>query len=292
MSRYSLARNFFFSLTMLASSAASAQGLGVPIDGQTGFQAPVTGVMETIVNFEGALNYLIIFITLFVFALIGYVAFKFSAKRNSVPSRRTHNTMLEVAWTAIPVLILMIMAIPSFQLLWDQKVIPNGEREYQNAGVLPAPEVTIKAIGNQWYWDFEYPDEDEMSFSSIMKTDEELEPGEPRLLAVDNDVVVPVNTTIRLLVTANDVLHAFAMPAFGVKIDAVPGRINETWFNVKKEGIYYGQCSEICGKDHAFMPIAIRVVSKEAYAAWLAEAKQEFASFETEPSRDLKLAQR
>ena len=167
------------------------------------------------------------------------------------------------------------MAIPSFQLLWDQKVIPNGEREYSNAGVLPAPALTIKAIGNQWNWDFEYTDHEDLDFTSIMKTDDELLEGEPRLLAVDNEVVVPVNATIRLQVTASDVLHSFAMPAFGVKIDAVPGRINETWFNAQKEGVYYGQCSEICGKDHAFMPIAIRVVAEDMYDEWLVAAKED-----------------
>jgi len=271
----SLFRVVLTALTMITifTGLAFAQNVGMPVDKQTGFQTPVTGVMEFIVDFEGALNYLIIFITLFVFALLAYVMVKFRASKNQEPSKRTHNTLLEVAWTAIPVLILMVMAIPSFQLLWDQKITPDGEREYAYAGKLPAPEVTIKAIGIQWAWEFEYPDEEELAFSSYMKADDELEEGEPRLLSVDNQVVVPVNTTVRLLVTSSDVLHAFAMPAFGVKVDAVPGRINETWFNVKKEGIYYGQCSEICGKDHAFMPIAVRVVSKDIYNQWLNVAK-------------------
>lgn len=269
-------------ISLMLTSTLSAQTIGAAIDGQIGLQEPATGVMETIVNFLDYLNAMIIVITIFVFALLLTVMVKFNAKSNPNPSRRTHNTILEVVWTAVPVLILMVMAVPSFQLLWDQKVVPDGEREYANAGVLPAPDLTVKAIGNQWYWDYEYPDQGEMVFSSYMKSDDELEAGDLRLLSVDNEMVVPVNTTVRLLVTAGDVLHSFALPSFGIKVDAVPGRINETWFNANKEGVFYGQCSEICGKDHAFMPIAIRVVSQEEFDSWAEKMMEEYASNDPE----------
>ena len=261
----------------LALTTVQAQVVGAPVDGQIGLQPAATGVMETMTTFLDYLNVMIIAITLFVFALLLIVIVKFNRRANKTPSTRTHNTLLEVVWTGIPIVILMIMAVPSFQLLWDQKVIPDGEREYTNAGVLPPPALTVKAIGNQWYWDYEYPDNEELLYASYMKADDELEEGDIRLLSVDNEMVVPVNTTVRLLVTASDVLHSFAMPSFGIKVDAVPGRINETWFNAKKEGIYYGQCSEICGKDHAFMPIAIRVVSQAEYDGWLAAMIEEYA---------------
>jgi cytochrome c oxidase subunit 2 len=188
-----------------------------------------------------------------------WVCVKYNAKANPVPSRTTHNTLVEVVWTVVPILILIGIAIPSFRLLYFQRDFP-------------AAEMTVKAIGNQWYWSYEYPEHD-VSFDQYLKTKEELKDGEPYLLATDTDVVVPVNKIVRVIVTANDVLHAWTIPSFGSKIDAVPGRLNETWFKAEKEGVFYGQCSELCGKDHAYMPITVRVVSEDEYKAWLETAK-------------------
>ena len=184
---------------------------------------------------------------------------RYNAKANPVPSRTTHNTLVEVVWTVVPILILIGIAIPSFRLLYFQRVMPEAE-------------VTVKAIGNQWFWSYEYPGQ-EVEFDQYLKPREDLKEGEPYLLATDNDMVVPVNKVVRVVVTANDVLHAWTIPSFGSKIDAVPGRLNETWFKAEKEGIFYGQCSELCGKDHAFMPISVRVVSDDEYQAWLETAK-------------------
>lgn len=228
-----------------------------------GFQAPATSVMEQIRWFEQYTLWFIVPITLFVLGLLAYVTWRFSAARNPVASRTSHNTTIEVIWTVVPLVILLFIAVPSFQLL---------AYEYSPA---EEPELTIKATGYQWYWGYEYQNEQQVSFDSIMLQEHErAEFGKedvaeyPRLLVVDNEVVVPVDTTVRLLVTAADVLHSFAMPAFGVKMDAVPGRLNETWFKAQREGLYYGQCSELCGKDHAYMPIAIRVVSKDQFDTW------------------------
>ena len=259
-----------------ASTAALAAESGMR-DWQFGFQASVTDVMDDITWFNGFTLIIITVITLFVLALLFVCMTRYSAKSNPVPSRTSHNTMIEIVWTVVPILILVVIAIPSFRLLYKQLEIP----EY---------EMTVKVIGNSWYWDVEYPNEgmEEISFTASMlkeadqlpadqqnQSRQALKPNEPRLLAVDYDMVVPVDTTIHVQVTSNDVIHAFAMPAFGVKIDAIPGRMNETWFNAREEGIYYGQCSELCGKDHAFMPIAIRVVSKEQFTAWAAAAQDD-----------------
>jgi cytochrome c oxidase subunit 2 len=264
---------------VLAAGAAQA-GTGQPTNWQLGFQGSVTEVMDFITDFHNALLVLITLITLFVAALLVYVMVKFSEKRNPVPSRTTHHAGLEVAWTVIPILILVAIAIPSFRLLKMQLVPPPAD-------------VTIKATGHAWYWSYEYPkDQGGFVFESNMLTDQQIAQAVaagrprtevPRLLAVDNEVVVPVNKVVRLQVTAADVLHAFAMPSFGIKIDAVPGRLNETWFKATREGVYFGQCSELCGQNHAFMPIAIRVVSDAQYASWLEQAKQKFAS--TDPVR-------
>jgi cytochrome c oxidase subunit 2 len=185
---------------------------------------------------------------------------KFNAKANPTPSRTTHNTLLEVAWTVVPVMILVAIAVPSFRLLFMQLDTPKAD-------------LTIKAVGKQWYWSYTYPDHGKFEFDSLLATDKQ-----PRLLAVDNEIVVPVNKVVRVQVTAADVIHAFAVPSFGIKIDAVPGRLNETWFKATKEGWYYGQCSELCGKDHAFMPIAVRVVGEQEFAAWIEQAKKKFAT--------------
>ena len=236
-----------------------------PVPWQMGFQEAVTPVMEAISGFHDFLLVLITVIVLFVFALMVILLIRFNAKSNPKPSRTTHHTMLEVAWTVIPIIILVIVAVPSFRLLYQQRVIPEAD-------------LTVKAIGYQWYWGYEYPDHDELSFDSVMLADDELEEGEPRLLATDTIVVVPVNKVVKLIVTAGDVIHAWTIPAFGVKIDAVPGRLNEAWFKATRTGVYYGQCSELCGRDHAFMPIEVHVVTEEEFAAWIEKAKEEFAA--------------
>ena len=257
---------------------------GQPVDGQVGFQPAVTPIMESIQAFhDGPLLWTCIVIVLLVLALLVVVMVRFNAKSNPTPSKTTHNTLIEVIWTVVPVLVLVIIAIPSFAVLTDQLTIPDGQRKYLGSNIfslgeveVPAPGLTIKATGQQWYWDYEYVDQG-LTMTSTMLNDEDrlaTKPNEPRLLAVDYDLVVPVDTTVRLQVTADPggVIHAFAVPSFGVKIDAVPGRLNETWFKADREGLFYGQCSELCGKDHAFMPIAIRIVSQETYDTWLTAA--------------------
>lgn len=254
-------------LTALAGSAAAA-GLGQPDPWQMGLQQAASPIMERITSLHDWLLWLITAISIFVLVLLAYVALKFNAKANPEPSKTTHNTALEVAWTVIPVLILLAIAIPSFRLLYFQRVIPDAD-------------MTIKAIGNQWYWSYEYPDHNDVSFDSLMLEGEdltkrrEIDPGAPRLLAVDNEVVVPVGKTIRVIVTASDVIHNFAVPSFGTKMDGIPGRLNETWFKVDKEGVYYGQCSELCGIKHAYMPIAVRVVSQTKFDTWVKAAEDD-----------------
>jgi cytochrome c oxidase subunit 2 len=251
---------------------------GRPEPGEMGFQDSVTPIMDSIESFyNDLLLWIISGIVILVLALLVFIIIRFNAKANPVPSRTTHNTLIEIIWTVAPILILIVIAIPSFGILTDQESIPDGARKYLGASIfnfgtveLPAPGLTVKATGNQWFWTYEYPDL-KKHFDSNMLSDadrQKLKPDEPRLLAVDNDLVVPVNTTVRVQVTGADVIHSFAVPSFGIKIDAVPGRLNETWFNARKPGIYYGQCSQLCGKDHAFMPIAVRVVTQAQYEAW------------------------
>lgn len=261
---------------------ATAQEQGHPVPGQIGLQPSVTPIMDSIHAFhDGPLMWTITFITLLVLALLIVVIVRFNARRNPKPSSTTHNTLVEIVWTVVPILVLVIIAIPSFAVLTDQLTIPDGQRKYLGKNIfsfgdveVPAPELTVKAIGQQWYWDYEYVDQGKSISSSILPEDVRLAqtPVQPRLLAVDYQLVVPVDTTVRMQITADPsgVIHAFAVPSFGIKIDAVPGKLNETWFNARKTGIYYGQCSELCGKDHAFMPIAVRVVTKEEFAAWMA----------------------
>jgi cytochrome c oxidase subunit 2 len=268
----------------LSAVTALAPGLAVaaaghPVPGEIGFQDSVTPIMDSIHAFhDGILVWTAILISLLVAVLLLIIIFRFNAKRNPTPSRFTHNTLLEVVWTALPVIILVIIAIPSFAVLTDQLTMPDGVRKYLGSNIfsfgsvdVPAPAVTIKATGNQWYWTYTYVDQAKSFDSNILdeKTRLAQTPVQPRLLAVDNMLIVPVNATVRVEVTGADVIHAFAVPAFGVIIDAVPGRLNETWFNARKEGVYYGQCRELCGKDHAFMPIAVRVVPQDQYDAWL-----------------------
>ena len=248
-----------------------------PKDWQLGFQEAASSTMRDIVNFHDKLLLpIIIAISVFVLFLMVYACIRFRASANPVPSKRTHNVAVEVLWTLIPCLILIVMAVPSFKILYSQDAIPKAD-------------VTVKAIGYQWYWGYEYPDEN-IIFESYMIEDKDLKANQPRLLAVDNEVVVPVNKVVKVLITANDVLHAWALPSFGVKRDAVPGRINETWFKAEKVGTYYGQCSELCGIKHAFMPITVRVVSDEDYQEWLAGAKIKFAKEIIEEDQFKKLA--
>ena len=238
-----------------------------PKDWQLGFQNPASDGMRDIVNFHNNLLLpIIIAISVFVLFLMLYACVRFRASANPNPSKRTHNVTVEILWTLIPCLILIVMAVPSFKILYKQDTIPKAD-------------LTIKAIGYQWYWGYEYPDEN-IIFDSYMVEEKDLRADQPRLLAVDNEVVVPVNKVVKVLITANDVLHAWALPSFGVKRDAVPGRINETWFKADRTGTFYGQCSELCGIKHAFMPITVNVVSQEEYVKWLKEAKQKFAKEE------------
>ena len=248
-----------------------------PKDWQLGFQNPASDGMRDIVNFHNNLLLpIIIAISVFVLFLMLYACVRFRASANPNPSKRTHNVTVEILWTLIPCLILIVMAVPSFKILYKQDTIPKAD-------------VTVKAIGYQWYWGYEYPDEN-IIFESYMIETKDLKENQPRLLAVDNEVVVPVNKVVKVLITANDVLHAWALPSFGVKRDAVPGRINETWFKAEKVGTYYGQCSELCGIKHAFMPITVRVVSEEDYQEWLNGAKIKFAKEIIEEDQFKKLA--
>ncbi|MFO1189474.1 MAG: cytochrome c oxidase subunit II [Alphaproteobacteria bacterium] len=244
-------------LLLLVTGAEAAQ----PVPWEMKFQPAATPVMEFITNFHNGLLILISIITLFVMGLLLVVIVRFNAKANPNPSTKTHNTLLEVVWTVVPVIILVVIAVPSFRLLYFMDRAPDAD-------------MTVKAIGHQWYWSYEYPDHGNFGFDALMIPDSDLKAGQPRLLTADNAVVVPVNTKVRLLTAAEDVIHAWAIPSFGVKIDAVPGRTNETWFQVTREGTYYGQCSELCGVNHGFMPIQVEVVSKEKFAAWVAEKRR------------------
>lgn len=256
-------------LTTLMAAAAAAllpaapalAGDGQPSPWQIGLQNAASPIFEQIHSFHNFILAIITVITLFVLGLLVYVVLRFNEKKNPTPSKTTHHTLLEVAWTIVPVLILVVIAVPSFRLLFAQ---------YNS----PPPDLTIKVVGRQWNWDVVYPDANELTLTQIMLQESELN-GKPRLLSVDNEAVVPVGKVVRVQVTAEDVLHAFAIPAFGVKTDAVPGRLNETWFRADKEGVYHGQCSELCGQDHAFMPIVIRAVSQDLYDRWLEAAKND-----------------
>jgi cytochrome c oxidase subunit 2 len=251
-------------MCVLAGGGAALAGLGQPSPWQVGLQQSASPVMDSIIWFHDFLLYLITAIALFVLVLLIIVIVRFNARANPTPTKTTHNTLLEVVWTLVPVVILVAIAVPSFKLLFLQQTIPQAD-------------VTVKAIGKQWYWSYNYPDS-KFEFDSLMLQDKDRKPDQPRLLAVDNEMVVPVNKVVRVQVIGADVIHAFAVPSFGVKIDAVPGRLNETWFKANREGVYYGQCSELCGKDHAYMPIAVRVVNERDYAAWLDQAKKKYAN--------------
>jgi cytochrome c oxidase subunit 2 len=263
---------------ILAGGGMASAGMGQPSEWQVGLQQPASPVMEHIIWFHNILLYIITAIAAFVLALLIVIMVRFNARANPVPSRTTHNTLLEVAWTVVPVIILIPIFILSIKLLLVQLD-------------LPAADLTVKATGKQWYWTYSYPDNGKFEFDSLMLKEGERKEGQPRLLAVDNDMVVPVNKTVRVISTGSDVIHAFAVPSFGIKIDAIPGRLNETWFKATREGIYYGQCSELCGKDHAYMPIAVRVVSEQAFAAWVEDAKKKYARDEIVPPTNVAAAQ-
>jgi cytochrome c oxidase subunit II len=244
----------------LAAGGTAFAEVGQPAPWEVTLQQAASPVMENIISFHNLLLVIITVITLFVLALLIMVVVKFNARANPVPSRTTHNTLIEVAWTLIPVLILVAIAVPSFRLLFLQLDIPKAD-------------LTIKATGKQWYWSYAYPDNGKFEFDSLLAQDKQ-----PRLLGVDNEMVVPVNKVIRIQTTGADVIHSFAVPSFGIKIDSIPGRLNETWFKATKTGMFYGQCSELCGKDHAFMPIAVRVVNDQEFANWVETAKKKFAT--------------
>jgi cytochrome c oxidase subunit 2 len=261
---------FIVTIVAVLGTGAALAASGQPEPWQLGMQQGATPVMDNIIWFHNFLVWAITAITLFVLVLLIIVVVKFNARSNPTPSRTTHNTTIEVIWTVVPVLILVTIAVPSFRLLFFQLNPPKAD-------------VTVKATGKQWFWSYSYPDS-KFEFDSLMVQEKDLKPGQPRLLAVDNEMVVPVNKVVHVLTTGADVIHAFAVPAFGIKIDAIPGRINETWFKAEREGIYYGQCSELCGKDHAFMPIMVRVVNDRDYTAWIEQAKKKYATDDSHPT--------
>ena len=255
---------------LCAGSWAASAGFGQPSPWQTGLQESDTTVMNALVTFNDQLMVFITVIGGLVFALLVAVMVRFNKRVNPVPSKRLGNPPLEVAWTVIPFLIVLVMVFFSYRLLFFEEDIPRAD-------------LTVKATGHQWFWSYSYPDHGNFEFSSEMLDDASRKPGQPRLLAVDNDLVVPVNKVVRVQVIGSDVIHSFAVPSFGIKVDALPGRLNETWFKATHEGMYYGQCSELCGMNHSFMPIAVRVVSEEKFAEWLAYAKTQFARNATPP---------
>lgn len=250
---------------IMVRAAGAMAGEGIPHNWQIGFQAPATPVAEQMQDFHTLVLVIITLIVIFVMGLLGWVIFRYNATANPEPSKLSHHTLLEVAWTVVPVLILLVIAIPSFRLLYAQYDAPK-------------PDLTIKATGHQWYWSYNYPDNGSFGFDSLLVEDKDLKEGQPRLLAVDNEVVVPVGKVVHILLTSDDVIHDWAIPSFGLKVDAVPGRNHLVWFRANEPGTYYGQCSELCGGRHAFMPIAVRVVSDQDFAAWINQAKQKFAS--------------
>ncbi len=244
----------------LSTSAWAQQ----PTPWQLGFQEPATEFARRADAFHDGMLILIFAIAIFVLLLLLYTMWRFRASANPNPSKTTHNTLVEILWTGIPVLILVIVAVPSFRLLFLSDAVADSQ-------------MTIKAIGRQWYWTYEYPDHGDFVFDAFIVEDDDLQEGQPRLLATDNNIVVPVDTKVRLLVTSSDVLHAWAVPSFAIKVDAVPGRTNEIWFQADKTGIFYGQCSELCGSGHGYMPIAVEVVTQDEFDAWVVRAQEQFA---------------
>jgi cytochrome c oxidase subunit II len=250
---------------LLFSAGAAFAGLGQPSPWQMGLQDSASPVMDDITSFNAFLFWITTGIAVFILVLLGIIIVRFNSRAHPVATRTTHNTVLEILWTIVPVIILATIAVPSFRLLFVELDVPK-------------PDLTIKATGKQWLWSYNYPDNGNFGFDSTVVADKDLKPGQPRLLTVDNEMVVPVNKIVHVLVTGADVIHSFAVPSFGIRIDAVPGRLNDTWFKATREGTYYGQCSELCGVDHSFMPIVVQVVSEADFNAWVAQAKQKFAA--------------
>jgi cytochrome c oxidase subunit 2 len=246
------------------TAIAAVAGAAEPRPWQLGFQPPATPVKDRLAAFHDELLIIITLITVFVLGLLVYVIWRFNQQRNPVPSRTSHNTVIEMLWTVVPVLILVIIAIPSFKLMYYMDRVPN-------------PEMTIKVTGHQWYWSYEYSDQGGLAFDSNIIPDDQLKPGQKRLLDVDNPLVVPEDTIIRVLVTGTDVIHSWFVPSFGVQEYAIVGRLNESWMKIEHEGTYYGQCNQICGVNHAFMPIKVEALSKDAFHRWLVDAKKKFA---------------
>lgn len=255
--------SFALSAPALATGLQPEPGVGQPVPEGLGLQTPASAIKEQMEWFHNDLLMPIItIISVFVMLLLIWVMVRYNSKANPVPSKTTHHTLLEVVWTVVPILILLVIVVPSLKLLYFTERSPE------------ATEMTLKITGHQWYWEYTYPDQNGINFNAYMKKTEDLKPGEPRLLETDNRVVLPVGTNIKIIMTSADVIHSWTIPAFGVKRDAVPGRLNESWVNIEKPGVYYGQCSELCGTDHAFMPIAVEAVSKEAFAKWVAEQQK------------------
>lgn len=252
--------------------AQDAEVRGISTDWQWGFQDAASPIMVDIHWFyDVILLPMMLIISAFVAILMVYIFIKFRRSARPEPSRNTHNTLLEVLWTGIPILILIGIAIPSLRLLYYEEIVPEAD-------------MTVVATGNQWFWSYEYPDQGGIEFASFLVTDDELEPGQPRLLTTDTQVVLPAGKVIHFLVTSADVIHAWALPAAGVKTDAVPGRVNDFWLQIDEPGIYYGQCSELCGVDHGYMPIMVDVRSPEDFDSWVAEQQ---AALGIEPEVEL-----
>lgn len=274
MTMQSVGGQLLGAFTALAAALAGSSDVlaaeGAPRDWQLGLQVAASPIAEQMHDFHNFLLIVITAITVFVLCLLVWVMVRYNRRANPEPSKTHHNTLLEVTWTVVPILILIAIAIPSFRLLYAQYSFPK-------------PDLTIKAIGSQWYWSYEYPDQG-FNFDSLMLEKSDLKEGQPYLLAVDNEVFVPVGKVVQVLVTANDVIHSWTVPAFGSKIDAVPGRVTRTWFKVTEPGIYYGQCSELCGDRHAFMPIAVRAVSQEEFDAWVEKMRGAYASNDVQPA--------
>jgi cytochrome c oxidase subunit II len=249
---------------LLASAGVAFAGLGQPSLWQMGLQDSASPVMDEIHEFNTFLFWITTAIAIFVLVLLAIIIVRFNARANPTPSRTTHNTPLEIIWTIVPVIILATIAVPSFRLLFVQLDVPK-------------PDLTVKVTGKQWFWSYSYPDS-KFEFDSLMVQEKDLKPGQLRLLAVDNEMVVPVNKVVHVLVTGADVIHSFTVPSFGIRMDAIPGRVNETWFKATTEGVFYGQCSELCGKDHSFMPIVARVVNESDFNKWLDDAKKKYAT--------------
>jgi len=268
----------FFTLipAMVAGLLTSAANAGVdmaPKPWELWLQTPMSPTAEKVYDLNLFLVWIEIAIVIFVLGLMAYILIRFNEKANPEPSKTTHNTLLEVVWTAIPIVILVIIAVPSLKTLYFADHTEDAE-------------MTLKVTGNQWYWTYTYPDQEDLQFDSIYVAEEDLKPGQTRMLTVDNPVVLPAHTNVRLLLNSNDVIHNWAIPSLALKLDATPGRINETWVRINEPGDYYGMCSELCGVNHGFMPIHVKAVSKEEYAKWLVEAKQEFASKDRQPETD------